>query len=129
MTRANLEHFVYTLKHKKAFLHVEKRLLGKNTLKGYLHDMDKLFFYLFTPLSVKTIKKIHCCIASHQIEYKGEVDFVQLVIDWESGRLTKKDKSQTAYEWLVTAEPQAIEDVLPVIKKLGIDILSPMCYN
>lgn len=38
------EHFKYTVKHKKAFIMVEKQLLGKNTLRGYLHDIDKLIF-------------------------------------------------------------------------------------
>ena len=31
---------MYTWKHKKAFLKVEKKLLGKNTIRGYLHDVD-----------------------------------------------------------------------------------------
>ena len=50
-----LENFKYTLKHKKAFLEVEKYLTGKNTIDGYLHDIDKLFMYLFLPKKVVII--------------------------------------------------------------------------
>ena len=38
----NLKSISYTWKHKIAFLKVEKQLLGKNTLSGYLHDIDKI---------------------------------------------------------------------------------------
>jgi len=120
MTKANLKHFIYTCKHKRAYLKVEKALLGKNTLSGYLHDVDKLFLYLFTPLSTKTIKKIHCRIANHQIEYKGKINWTALIVDWECSRLTKKDKQQTAYEWLLLAEPQAIPILEPLMEKLGV---------
>lgn len=120
MTKANIKHLKSTLKHKKAFLITEKRLTGKNTLKGYLHDVDKIIMYIFTPLSTKTIKKIHCMIADHQIEYKGKIDWEQLVIDWECSRLTKPEKQATAYEWLITVEPQAIPDALPIMIKFNI---------
>lgn len=36
----------YTLKHRKAFRAVEKQLLGHNTIRGYLHDLDKVFLYM-----------------------------------------------------------------------------------
>lgn len=36
----------YTIKHRKAFRRVEKELLGHNTLRGILHDLDKVFLYM-----------------------------------------------------------------------------------
>ena len=53
----NKEKIKYTLKHKAAFLKVEKELLGKNTIRGYLHDFDKVILSLFLPYS--TVKYIH----------------------------------------------------------------------
>ena len=48
----------YTLRHKKAFLKVEKELRGKNTLKGYLHDVDKPFLYLAFWIKLEDVQKI-----------------------------------------------------------------------
>ena len=44
--KQRFEKIVYTLMHKKAYLEVEKKLRGKNTLRGYLHDIDKPFLYM-----------------------------------------------------------------------------------
>lgn len=35
----------YTLKHKKAFLQVEKSLYGKISVRGLLRDLDKVLMY------------------------------------------------------------------------------------
>ena len=51
----NLKSIIYTWKHKIAFLKVEKQLLSKNTLSGYLHDVDKILLYLL-PLNKKNIR-------------------------------------------------------------------------
>lgn len=40
----------YTLEHRKAFRVVEKQLLGHNTIRGYLHDLDKVFLYIAYPM-------------------------------------------------------------------------------
>ena len=40
----------YSLEHRKAFLDLEKKLLGKNTVRGYLHDLDKIILYHFLPV-------------------------------------------------------------------------------
>ncbi len=36
--KERLHYFNYTFQHKKAFLRVEKEILGKNTLGGVLHE-------------------------------------------------------------------------------------------
>ena len=52
---------MYTWRHKKAFLKVEKELLGKNTIRGYLHDADKLILYpiLGKKLLIRFIENMH----------------------------------------------------------------------
>ena len=40
---SRIEPIMYTIKHKKAFLITERILFGKNTLYGYLHDLEKIF--------------------------------------------------------------------------------------
>lgn len=40
-----IDRIKYTMKHRKAFRAVEKQLLGHNTIRGYLHDLDKVFLY------------------------------------------------------------------------------------
>lgn len=41
-----IDRIKYTMKHRKAFRAVEKQLLGHNTIRGYLHDLDKVFLYM-----------------------------------------------------------------------------------
>ena len=36
----NKDYILYTWNHKRAFLKVEKIVLGKNTVRGYLHDIE-----------------------------------------------------------------------------------------
>ena len=40
------DRIAYTIKHRKAFRNVEKELLGHNTIRGVLHDLDKVFLYM-----------------------------------------------------------------------------------
>lgn len=111
------ENFKWTWKHKLAFLKVEKELLGKNTLRGYLHDADKLFLYLI--FSKKRTHKIHRAYAKHHIKNAiTEKDVTQMVIDWECGRFTKPNKPMNAYETLMSKYPNYREKVLPVIQRL-----------
>ena len=89
----------YTWEHKKAFLKVEKELLGKNTLRGYLHDSDKLIMYVF--LSKKDTSKIHTKYSRHHIENcKKREDYIQCMIDLECARFTKPDKPLRAYDFV-----------------------------
>jgi hypothetical protein len=87
----------YTYQHKKAFLQVEKQLLGKNTLSGYLHDADKLVMYAFG-LSKDAVRVIHRRMSPHH-EYNGKIkNPVAAVIDWTCASLTKTDKQIPARE-------------------------------
>lgn len=111
--------FMYTWEHKKAFLKVERELTGKNTLGGYLHDVDKLFLYLL--FTKKETSKIHRSYSRHHTgNHRNELDIVHALVDWESCRLTKPDKQETAREYLFGYIPEHAETYLPIMAKLKI---------
>lgn len=74
----------YTLKHRKAFRIIERQLLGHNTIRGYLHDLDKIFLYMI--MDYERVYKIHRGHSRHH------ADYVQMIIDWECARLTTQNK-------------------------------------
>lgn len=111
----------YTLKHKKAFLKVEKQLRGKNTLRGYFHDIDKPFMYLALWIRVEDVSKIHRQNSYHHLENnldKTREDLIDMIIDWECARLTKPDKPLNAYQTLMRYYPEYQKDFIPLIKEL-----------
>jgi AAA+ ATPase superfamily predicted ATPase len=114
----NKSKMFYTIKHKKAYLMVEKDLSGKNTLKGYLHDVDKLFLYLF--FSVDSVRRIHRWWSRHHTESfwsKNLKDYEQMVIDWECARYTKPDKPLTAREMMCKVYPELMFELVPILRK------------
>lgn len=114
-------HFKYTMRHKKAFLFVEKQLLGRNTIRGYLHDIDKLFLYLLAKPGNKWVSNLHrYCSRHHTLKARTRSDFVQMVIDWECARYTKPDKPLNARQTMKQIYPQMIEKVEPILKDLGL---------
>lgn len=120
MIKKRLQKILYTIKHKKAFLQVEKKLRHKNTLNGYLHDVDKLFLYLCFWLSVSQIQSIHRAHNRHHVKNnlpKTKDDLLDTVIDWECARITKPDKPLNAYDTLTTLYPEHIATYLPIIQK------------
>ena len=48
-----------TLRHKVAFLKVEKKLRGRITWRGLLHDAEKPFLYLLPWMSEKEVQQFH----------------------------------------------------------------------
>ena len=115
----NEDYIKYTWNHKKAFLKVEKILLGKNTIRGYLHDVDKLFMYMF--LSKKLASKLHRKYSHHHInKAKTIADYTQMIIDWECARFTKEDKPLDAFETLYKYYPQLEPIILPLLKKYDV---------
>lgn len=115
------EKIVYTLKHKKAFLQVEKQLRGKNTWRGYLHDLDKPFLYMAFWIDLKKVQKIHRQNSKHHVKNslkKTKDDLIDTIIDWECARITKPDKPLNAYETLMKYYPEYQNLFLPLIKEL-----------
>lgn len=111
----------YTLRHKVAFLQVEKKLRGKNTLSGYLHDLDKVFLYMVPWFNIpKSVQNIHRKWNRHHVECrrkKSQEDRLDSVIDWACASLTKPDKPLNAYETLLKFYPDHIDEFLPLIQK------------
>jgi hypothetical protein len=117
----SFKHIPYTWGHKKAYLQVEKQLLKKNTLTGYLHDFDKILLYIFCSfLGTKRINKIHRFFSSHHANSIRKHNYTAMIIDWECARITKADKPLNARDTLVKFYPHLTLEVLPVIKKLGL---------
>lgn len=111
--------FTYTANHKKAVLMLEKKLLGRNTLRGYLHDVDKLFLYLL--FTKKETSKIHRRYSKHHVgNHKSDSDVIHALIDWESARYTKPDKPETAKEYLLKAMPQEVDTYKKFLISLGL---------
>jgi hypothetical protein len=111
--------FSYTMDHKRYFLKVERELLGKNTIRGYLHDVDKLILYVFLPK--KVVSKLHSSYSRHHSRMaETESDFTQMVIDWECARYTKPDKPLNARETLYKYYPYLSDRVLPVLEKYSL---------
>ena len=114
MLQNRLNSINYTIKHKKAFLEVEKMLLGKNTLRGYFHDWEKIILKIF--FNDKTVSKLHRKYSRHhELKAKNHADFVQMVIDWECARYTEQDRPLNAREALDKFYPQLKSKVLPII--------------
>lgn len=118
MEKSKLESIRYTWDHKKAFLKVEKELTGKNTLRGYLHDLDKIFLKLFLPKL--EVHKIHTKYSRHHRWAHTHEDYIQMVIDWECARYTKPDKPLTARQTLYKFHPELEEKILPILNELGL---------
>jgi hypothetical protein len=109
----------YTIAHRKAYREVEKELLGKNTLRGYLHDFNKIVMYAIG-LPTKTVHKIHQALSPHHIK-NGKVNSpISTIIDWECARKTKPDKTLSAFEFYKIAYPQGIPKIEENLKKLGL---------
>lgn len=108
----------YTYKHRIAYRKVEKELLGKNTLGGYLHDLDKLVMYVIG-VPKKLAHSIHVATAPHHM-HKGHIKRpVSAVIDWECARLTKPDKPLSAREFYEKKMPK-MPEIDEALKKLGL---------
>lgn len=119
MMENRISSIIYTLDHKKAFLKMEKKLLGKNTIRGYLHDLDKIVLKLF--LDKETVSKLHRSYSRHHINRAHtRKDYIQMVIDWECSRYTKPDKPLTARETLHKFFPKLELKILPILDEFSL---------
>ena len=119
----NYEKLLYTYKHRKVVLFLAKLYYNDEKLIEQLekHDMDKLFLMLF--YDKKDIENYHRSVSSHHDNDldKNELDYIEMVLDWESARYTKKDKPLNAYDTLNKFYPKLIDKILPILKKAGLD--------
>jgi len=119
--KANMGAIKYTLEHRKAFKKVEKELLGRNTWRSIVHDIDKVILYNFW--EHKKVKEFHRKTARHHVENdikKTKADYIEMVIDWECARLSKPDKPLNAYDTLYNIYPDLEDKILPILKEFNI---------
>ena len=125
--KITLESFRYTWEHKKAFLKVEKELLGRISFRGLKHDLDKLLWWY--PLGFllgkdsNWVQKHHQSCSKHHTQSAGiktRADYVEMIIDWECARLTKPDKPLNAYQTLYKFYPEQEANILPILKELNL---------
>lgn len=117
--KEKLNSIKYTLEHRKAFLKVEKEFLGKNTLRGYFHDLDKIFLKIL--FQKKTVQKIHRKFSRHHNQRaKSKADYIQMIIDWECARYTKPDKPLNARETLYKFYPELENKIVPILEEFGL---------
>lgn len=122
----NIKHIKYTYIHKKAFLKVEKELTGSNSIRGLLHDVDKLILYPVLPK--KIVSKMHRRFSRHHINSaRTRNDFIEMMIDWESARFTKPDKPLDAQQTLFVLYPQLINVMIPLL--IEFNLYKPLQNN
>ena len=120
--KENLGAIKYTKEHRKAFKKIEKEVLGHNTWRSVVHDLDKIILYNF--LEHGKVKNFHRKHARHHVENninKRKSDYLEMIIDWECARYTKPDKPLNAYDTLYKFYPQLENEILPLLKDLKLD--------
>lgn len=109
---------MYTVKHREAFRIVEKNLRGRVSLRGWLHDLDKVVLKIF--LDEETVHNIHTALSRHHNRAHSHEDYVNMVIDWECARMTKPDKPLNARDTLYKYYPDLESKILPILDELGL---------
>ena len=120
----NIDKLLYTYKHRKLLTFLAQKYDKDNIellerLKA--HDLDKMYMLLF--YDKKAIEPVHRALASHhdnELE-KSELDYIEMVLDWESARYTKPDKPYNAYDTLYKFYPNLVDQIMPILKKYNID--------
>lgn len=121
----NEEHAIYTFKHRKIVMFLANKYVKNSREKILkqieLHDLDKLFMYMF--YNKKDVSKIHRMYSVHHDNElpKTYEDYVEMVLDWESARYTKPDKPLNAYDTLYKYFSHMEQEVLPILKEFNID--------
>ena len=75
----NIKKMKYTLRHRKEYKK-QARSLGVFAFRHYLHDLDKVFLYLFTS-DGKKVSKWHRRNSKHHDKAKTKNDYIDMVID------------------------------------------------
>lgn len=119
----NFDYIKYTYKHRRiVMLLAEKYFSNNQELLEQIkyHDLDKMYMYLF--YGKKDVSRIHRDLTVHHENdlEKSELDYIEMVLDWESARYTKPDKPLNAYDTLINYYPGMTDVILPILEKMGI---------
>ena len=119
--KENIGAIMYTKEHRKAFKKIEKEVLGHNTWRSLVHDLDKVILYNILPH--RKVKEIHRKYARHHDNNikKTKNDYIEMIVDWECARFTKPDKPLNAYDTLYTFYPHLEKEILPLLKKYNLN--------
>ena len=119
----NSDKLLYTYKHRKIINFLAKKYYDDEKLFSRLnrHDMDKMYLLLF--YDKKAIEVYHRSMASHHDNDipKDKLDYVEMVLDWESARYTKDDKPFNAFDTLKKFYPHLEKEILPILKEINLD--------
>ena len=119
----NFDKLVYTYKHRKVLNYLAKKYFDRDDLIERLkhHDMDKMYLLLF--YDKKDIEKYHRSMSTHHDNdlEKTELDYIEMILDWESARYTKDDKPLNAYDTMYKFYPHLEDKLLPILQKVGLD--------
>lgn len=122
------ERIGYTIMHRRAIKAIiEVYVLEEDkeeVMKRYLvHDMDKVLMNLLD-IPGNEIKKIHRENKSHHYidgkEY-SRIDYIEMIIDWESARYTKEDKPLNAKNTLIKYYNNIYGEIMPLLREMGLD--------
>ena len=118
----NLEKLLYTYKHRKVVMFLASYYFDNQELLERIksHDMDKMYLLLF--FEKKDIEDYHRCMNKHHDNDlpKTKLDYIEMILDWESARYTKEDKPLNAYDTLYKYYPNLEKEILPILKEMGI---------
>ena len=119
----NFEELLYTYKHRKIVMYLADLYFNNEELKEQIkkHDMDKMFLLLF--FEKKKINEFHRKMTSHHTNDipKTKLDYMEMILDWESARYTKDGKPLNAYDTLYKYYPELEKEILPILKDIGLD--------
>ena len=120
----------YTYKHRKVVIYLANKYIkeNKDVILGRIknHDLDKMFMdcnQIDLSKYKKDVSQIHRKLSSHhenELE-KDYIDYIEMVLDWESARYTKPDKPLNAYDTLYKYYPTMEEKIMPILEEFEIN--------
>lgn len=66
--------------------------------KYLLHDAEKPWLRLWFRGDYSKVQSWHRKHRKHHLGYPGKKDYIEMMIDWECSRFTKKSSPRTAYQ-------------------------------
>ncbi len=119
----NFEKIVYTYKHRKILNYLANKYFNNKEVIERLkhHDMDKMYLLLF--YDKKDIESYHRAMSTHHDNNleKTKLDYIEMILDWESARYTKEDKPLNAYDTMRKFYPHLEDKILPILKEINLD--------
>ena len=124
--KENIGAIRYTEEHRKAYKKIQKDLLGHNTWRSLVHDLDKVILYNFLPF--KEVKKFHRNTARHHDNIiKKSKEFVINLTNEELAYATdwcgvKSGKDFDKFEKMHLTKEKANFIKCPMIKEAPVSI-------